>query len=344
MREEIPHVLEFLRSLPYLARERRTYLFIIDGLGSNRLLLPKKEFIRKRFETVFPSSTPTFFYSFHSLLPPHRHGYLEWYMRFGNLREPVTIPPWETISGQKLEKLRKNDVFPFKSLSQIMRKKGLSVCYYTPYTDSVFTKAVSRGAKLRKIRFLSEVFPLEDVDFSFIYWHSADAILHQNFGRESFDAEISMLSFYTRLLWKKIPKKSRLIVISDHGQTEIKKTYTLPLIGDNYPVGGGRVAFYKGVALEDVERAFRRRRIPARIYSIFEIFGTKKINKRCIENFGETVALAERGIGFRYPFEELFEKYKLRKARPRAHRVKLLGHHGGVTKEEKIVNAWFAEK
>lgn len=119
-------------------------------------------------------------------------------MRFKDLKEPITIPPWETVSGKKLElgrDVKGEDIFPFKSLSEILWKKGLTSCYYTPYSDSAFTKVTSRRSKVVKITYLSQVFPLYAADFTFIYWLSIDSILHEEFKSEAFYAEIRALEF-----------------------------------------------------------------------------------------------------------------------------------------------------
>ena len=336
MMREIPYILNFLGLLPSLVEEKRTFLLIIDGLGKNNVKIPsKKKFVEKTFRTVFPSSTPTFFYSFHSLLPPAQHGYLEWYMRFKGLKEPVTIPPWKTVSGRELElgkEISKKDVFPFKSLSEILDRKGLSVCYYTPYSDGVFTRATSKGAKIRRIEYFSEVFPLEECDFSFIYWPSIDTILHKYFKKDSFRAEIRIINLYIDILWRKLPKNSRLIIASDHGLTCIKKEYLLPSIKGEYPVGGGRIAFYKNVEIEEVKEVIQRKKIPAEVNTLRDVFGNKRISRRCYENFGEIIVIAKENTGFRYPFEKSSDTHKF------------LGHHGGLTKEEMFVKVWIGEK
>ena len=330
--ENAKNIMELIGQIPEISSERRTIMFLIDGLGINSLSVPR-QFKRQIYTTVFPSSTATFLYSFHSLLLPKRHGFLEWYMRFKNLNEPVAIPPWETVSGKKLElgkDLKREDVFPFRSLSEILWKKGLSSCYYTPYGDSTFTKVTSRKSKVIKIRYLSQIFPLYDVNFIFIYWPSIDSILHEEFKSEAFYAEIKTLEFFIRILWRKIPRDSNFFIFSDHGLTEKKRNYLLPTIEGTYPVGGSRVAFYKNIDKDTVEEKFKKRKIPAQIFELNELDEFKGvINKRCYENFGNVVAIAEDGVGFKYPFE---------KEKP------FIGGHGGKSREEIYVNVWMASK
>jgi len=326
------NIMEFIKRIPEISSERRTIIFLIDGLGLNTLSVPS-QFRRQIYTTVFPSSTATFFYSFHSLLPPKSHGFLEWYMRFKDLKEPIAIPPWETVSGKQLElgkDIKREDIFPFRSLSEILWRTGLSSCYYTPYADSAFTKVTGRKSKLVKIRYLSQVFPLLDADFIFIYWPSIDSILHEEFKSEAFYAEMEALEFFIKILWRKIPRKSNFFIISDHGLIEKKRNYLLPTINEVYPVGGSRVAFYKGLSKDIVEKEFRKRRIPTQIYELNELDEFKgKVNERCYENFGNIIAIAKGNAGFKYPFE---------KGKP------FKGGHGGKSKEEIYVNMWMGRK
>ncbi len=326
-------VLKFLNSFFEILEEKRIILFIVDGLGIEKLKL--KKFKKNVYKTVFPSSTPTFFYSFHSLLPPKDHGFLEWYMRFKNTI--VTIPQWKTIDGKFLElekDVKKKEIFPFKSLSEILHKKGFTSVYYTPYSDSIFTKLTSRKSEVVKIDFLSQVFPLREADFTFIYWPSIDTILHERFKDEAFSVEKKMINFFIEILKKKLPSHSVLFVLGDHGLTKCEKRFLLPSIETVYPVGGGRVAFYKGLEKTIVEKVIKKRKIPATVLELNEIEDFQgKINKRCYENFGEAVVITKRSFGFKYPFEVQKGKRKWD-----------VGSHGGLTKEENQINIWVYEK
>lgn len=101
---------------------------------------------------MFPSSTPTFTYTFHSMLPPAQHGFLEWYTGFkGTI---VAVPLWvDVLRGRELKLGRdvsEENVLPFKPLPEVLTDKGFSVTYYTPFADSASTKAVTRGAEVRE--------------------------------------------------------------------------------------------------------------------------------------------------------------------------------------------------
>jgi len=154
----------------------------------------------------------------------------------------VAIPPWkDVLNSRKLElgkDVSRNDVFPFKSLSEILSEKGFSVLYYSPFAKSTFTKAVSVGAIVKGIKYLSQVFPLEEADFTFIYWPSIDGILHERYRDEAFYIELEVIKMFIQLLIRKMHRETRLYILSDHGLTICRHRHMLPNISSNLPVGG----------------------------------------------------------------------------------------------------------
>ncbi len=320
-------IFDFIKRIPEVLEESRVIVFLVDGLGSFDLRVTGFE--KKTYRTVFPTSTPTFLYTFHSLLRPEEHGFLEWYMRFRNTI--VAVPPWEdVVKGRELELGRdvdRGEVFPFKSVSEVLSGKGFRVLYYTPFAKSTFTKATSVGAEVREIKYLSQVFPLGEADFTLIYWPSIDSILHERYVDEAFQAEAEFLELFIRQLSRKIPRGTTLYVLTDHGLTLCRNRYELPTVGPEPPVGGERVAFYKGVSADEVREELSTKGIPAKVLRIEEIPQFKgRLNTRCIVNYGDVVAIAEEHACFRYPFEREC--------------MRGLGAHGGLSREEILINLW----
>ena len=311
--------MDLIRDIPKILEENKLILFVIDGLGKAELNIPLRSQI---YRTVFPSSTSTFFYSLASLLEPEEHGFLEWNMRFRDTI--VTVPPWITIDGKELTpgEVSRREVFPFKSLSEILWEKGFSSTIFSPFATSVFTRYSAKKSRRIEISFLSQIFPLPDSDFIFIYWPSIDSILHEKGKGECYNAELQLLSTFINLLWKRIQKGTKLIILGDHGLTEVSRRYTLPVIG-SIPVGGSRVAFYRGVKKEEVEEELK---IPAKVFHIKEIM--KNPVRRCYKNFGEIIVVAKGGAYFRYPWEN--ERSKMA--------------HGGLSREEMEIRVWIGEK
>ncbi len=321
------HILDFIKGLPTKLEEGKVVALLIDGLGTLGLNLPG--FSVETYETVFPSSTPTFMYTFHSMIPPAQHGFLEWYMRFkGTI---VAVPPWVDVLRDRELRLGKDvseeDIFPFKPLPEVLADKGFSVTYYTPFADSAFTKAVTRGAEVREIKYLSQVFPLSDADATFIYWPSIDSILHERYVDEALRAEVEFMELFVKQLVRKIPRKTTLYVLADHGLTLCRRRHVLPVIGSEPPVGGERVAFYRGVGVDEVKEGLSAKGISAEVLKMEEVPHFKgELSPRCISNYGDVVVIAEEHECFKYPFE--------------GGREKGLGAHGGLSREEIFINVW----
>ncbi len=328
--ENLPHILDFIRKIPEIVEEKPTYMIVFDGLGTFDLDILELGFKKQVYRTIFPSSTTSFFYSFHSMLPPQKHGFLEWYMRFGEDNKIMTVPPWKLVfpKENKNIKLNKRTVFPFKSLTDVLAKKGMHVCHYSPYADTLFTKAVARKSERIKIRYLSEIFPLKECDFAFIYWDSFDSLRHSSNAIESWKVEKEMLSFYVRLFLERVPKGSRVVVMTDHGLVKVEKHYTLPKINNYVPVGGGRAAFYKNTTVEEVKKELGKRKIPARVAELEDVY-KNRISRRCYKNYGNVVVIAEKNHALRYPFSKKKTFHAC--------------HHGGTSKEEMLINVYTTE-
>ncbi len=344
--ENEKNVLEVLWKILQVLEEKRVFLLLIDGLGINKPNFPKKLKCRK-FTTVFPSSTPTFFYSFHSGRYPKNHGYLEWYMRFKD--EIVTIPPWKRVSGEDLildVDVKPKDIFPFKPFFQKIKNKGKEVLHATPYADTYFTLFSMQGCEIMEISSLSEIFPIpENKDIIYVYWPNLDMILHQHYKGICYEMEMSFIETFVEFLIKKLPKDMELIITSDHGLTKTTKIFELPIVDGVLPVGGARVAFYRDVDEEKVKKQFKKENINAEVKTIYEVPEYKgKISKRCVENFGNVLAIAKGNVSFKYPYRKLMLEI-LGLSEDEALHSALeseadIGVHGGLSKEEKYVNLW----
>ncbi len=322
-------IIDFLGNMLEEVGAWRIVLVVIDGLGTLELNLPRFE--KSVYETVFPSTTTAFIYTMHSLLPPEKHCFLEWYMRFRG--RVIAVPPWmDVATGRTLElgvDVSRGDVFPFKSLSEKLSEEGFSVAYYTPFPESTLTRAVSSGARVYGFNFLSQALPDWSADFIVVYWHAIDSMRHECFLNESVLLELEMISLYLRKLAEKMPRGTKLYVATDHGLVECRETIMLPEVNSTYPVGGGRVAFYKNSSKNEVYEKLVENNVNAEVLSINEVYGGS-VCKYCIDRYGETIVIAGDNVCFKYPFEPREKKKK--------------AAHGGATPGEKLVNTWCYEK
>ena len=327
------HIIDVIRGFVGEVGSKHVVVVLLDGLGTLELELPG--FDKFVCRTVFPSSTPVFMYTLHSLLPPEKHGFLEWYMRFRN--RIISVPPWHDLSTDRDlvlgRDVSRSDVFPFKSLSEHLVERGFRVTYYNPFPESTMTRAVSGGAVVRGINFLSQALPIESSDLTMIYWHSIDVLRHERFLDDAVRVETETISLFIRRLAEKIPGGTKLYVITDHGLTRCVDIVELPEINNKPPVGGGRVAFYKNTSKSEVEEKLAEKNIRARVYRLNEVF-QGEANPKCYERYGEVIVIAEDNICFKYPFEKKKKEDK----------KKMKAAHGGLSRDEILVNVWVYER
>lgn len=134
------------------------------------------------------------------------------------------------------------------------------------------------------------------------------------------------MELFIKQLTRKIPKGTTLYVLADHGLTSCRHRHELPTIGSEPPVGGERVAFYKGVSTDEVKEELSAKGVPAKVLRIEGIPQFKDdLSPRCIDNYGDVVVIADEHECFKYPFEKNKEG---------------LGAHGGLSREEILINVW----
>ncbi len=303
-----PYILEWReRLLENVKSGRRSVVLFFDGLGN--ALSGWRLGSVERYRTVFPSSTPTFFYSFYSGLDPGQHCFLEWFMKWKE--EIIAVPPWVTSDGKALSELTKKDVFPFKTIPKLL--KGLNVAGLTPFADSPFTKYSLAGASIFKIGALADLlaFDYSKWDFVIVYWPSPDRELHKYWKSKPTRFILSEIKRLVREFLRLVPMGTDVYILGDHGQTYANKDISLS--GKLVPTGGGRIAFF------GEEPEFSNACV-CDIKTFEPLMGS--IRRLAIKRYGRHIALADKEYRFQYLW------YKTRD----------IGHHGGLTDEEILVD------
>ncbi len=169
------------RRIPEMLEESKIIILMVDGLGSIDLRIPRA---RKRvYQTVFPTSTPTFLYTFHSLLRPEEHGFLEWYMRFRG--STVAIPPWEdAVNSRELilgKDVSKDEVSPLRLFQRFLSRK-VSQCYTIRHLlDLPSLRLLVKELKLERLSIYPK-YSLWEKPISYLSnWPSVDSIRHERY-------------------------------------------------------------------------------------------------------------------------------------------------------------------
>ncbi len=289
------HIINELRNIINNAWNKKTLIILVEGLGGYPLIIPAKT---KRSMSLFPSSSTVFLYSLHTNKLPHEHNVWGRYIRDGDSIKDV-------MEQSQLSK----DYF------QELSDQGLNVLYFGTKNSLNREEPV-----FRELKSLSQLYELPDLDLVFVHWDLIDWIGHRyGVGSQAYQQEIETLELTLKRLRKTL-QDFDIYVVSDHGMAPSQEKIFLPEINGNVPVGGGRIAFYQ-VPYEEITKSLSHPGLlvlePEELSLILGMEPTKEMK----ESYGETVVVAKKGYGFRFPYYD----------------NRFLYDHGGLSKEERKI-------
>jgi predicted AlkP superfamily pyrophosphatase or phosphodiesterase len=343
---------------------QKVVLFILDGLGYNRLLAHMEKFegflsklaergVLKPLSSTFPATTSTSLTSIFSGLAPSEHhiiGYRMFSKQCGlvfdtlNMR-PVygygsrfdfadefagTVEPW-------MSELKEQDVEAFVVTKGSIIGSGLSRLVHR---DQEVVPYVLQSDMLEQCRRTLE---REGRTFLMAYYGGIDTLEHR-YGPYSGETTSEIRSVecnierFVRTLLEETQKDTLIVLTADHGVSPTSKFYYLkdiPEINEKLmlpPVGDSRAAFLfsKPEQTGDFVDVFRKN------VEGFELFSSKELiekgafgrssNSQFLQSIvGDFAAISSGQNGLDYPY---FEEDRIRPQR---------GSHGGMTAEEMIV-------
>ena len=326
--KKYPYALEIPRQIAdgSLLDTDKLVVLVFDALGRTNLNLPFLK--RETYRTVFPSLTPAFFYSFHSLLDPGQHGYIGMRMWYEKVNDVVAVPPWVTTHGVDLnDKLTKRDVFPWEPLFTKLTKRGYSTTYFIEWPEQAFARSVGKDSIRLKHKYLADLARVNEVDTDVVYVYNylMDALKHKYLGGSEVTMGAKLIETLVRQVWKGLDKGTRLIIMSDHGQTKINKLIGAPDIGNMPPTGGGNIVYLRNPD-EDKMNAMTRKYKDISVHSIDELKDVYdgRLSPKIEKRYGDTILLSHNGLSFSFSDP---------------HKPKL-GTHGGVSPDEMLVYVW----
>ncbi len=330
--DKFPYILDIPRQIAggSLITDKLVIL-AFDALGTDKLNLPFLQ--RQVYRTVFPSSTPVFFYSFHSLLEPGEHGIMEMLTWIPKFKSIFALPQWEPVTNLKIKgRVSEKDVFPWDPLFTKLKKKGYTSTYLIEWPDGDFPKAVGKDAERIRHVYLADLarVPEVETDVVYVYNHLMDDIKHKFLGLDPVRLGDTLVEQAVKFIWKKLEPGTRLIVLSDHGQTNVRDYIEIPGIGEIPPTGGGSVAFLKDPDDKEMDRWCSKNKDKFSVHPIDElrdVYG--RLSSRVLDMYGDTVILGNPGVKFAFPYKPGKRK---------------MGVHGGVTPEEMLVSVWTGVK
>ena len=329
-------------------------LVVIDGLGADSLRkLPQGSFLRKYYyrtlTTVFPSTTTAAITTFLTGVSPQEHGFVAWYMKlkeFGG--EVVIILPYITKEGKPLShsvslKMPRSLFEQVPVPTYLILKRRY---YESRYNHLLGGKAHFLGYRAAKLAEFAQATQKAILSpgrkYIYTYWSRFDDLSHW-YGKESREARQHLWELdgaLERLAGKLLGTNTLLLITADHGQISTTKEKTIIL--EQHPqflncltaslCGEARAAMFY------VHPEKRKQ---------FEQYVQKKWGNYC--QLSTSSELLQQGyFGLHQPHPSLkdrigdyilipqsnyiFKEHTISKKHPF-----LVGHHGGLSREEMEV-------
>jgi len=326
--------------------------------------------------TVFPSTTAAALTSLSTGLTPQEHGLPEWFVYVRELDmiiatlpfSPLGDPGRDTLSGVADPKI----LFSGEPFYKRLKREGIKSFSFVnrSIAGSAYSRASLRGSETHPYVSSSDLTAMvrrqvegaTSPSFFFVYWSYVDTIEHR-FGPNTDESSIeaSTISYVIQKglverLDPRVARKTLLIVTADHGQINVSPEETLYLnrfrtLVRNFersgsgnpilPAGSPRDVF---LHVRDVGgmRAYLREKLRGRATTLateeaveMGLFGLNRPTRRFRDRVGDLIILPHGRETIWYDHAKDLRRMKQYRARPG--RFDLLGHHGGLSKDEMMI-------
>lgn len=201
---------------------------LIDGMGANLIerKLEEDSFLKtnlfKKVSTVFPSSTTAATTSILNGKAPNQNAYLGWSQYFSDVDDEVVI----FLNQGKYSKRQYEADFASKRIFNTTIIDRLNMAnyqtkqLYPSYKEEACDDFDEMCKKLINYQ--------NDYDFIYAYWDEYDDTMHK-LGPNDLICDVMLKEFDQKLkaLSEKLNDDTMLIVLADHGQIKIDKSYNL---------------------------------------------------------------------------------------------------------------------
>ncbi|MEM3370893.1 MAG: alkaline phosphatase family protein [Candidatus Woesearchaeota archaeon] len=341
-----------LRLLPSskLAR-KKIILMIIDGLGFE-YLRRKESFlnshIKGKITSVFPSTTAAAITTFMTGLAPQQHAVPGWFTFIKEAGEVAIVFPFTTRTS-KIPLQKKGLTFSqVIDVDSISRRIRFPVIYISKseLARSGYTRRMQFSKRIGVSNFREFISKIRKQSNTKVrkliiaYWPDFDAVCHKH-GVESKNASqvFQQIASGIKNLTAKLPKDCVLIITSDHGLIDAEKTILLdehprlkeclklPLCGETrvvycyvHPSKKSEFERYVKSRMQRYCQLYTSRDILSRHF-----FGPFKPNPKLKSRIGDYILIMKG----RYAMRDILNEEEKR--------TKLIGNHGGVSKEEMYI-------
>lgn len=360
-----------------ISGSEKIILLLIDGFGYLQWskYFKQNEFLKIFTEkgnvfpitSVFPSTTVAALTTISTGLTPQEHGLPEWHVYFREIGMIITTLPFTPFGKMEQDKLLKMGISPKilfngKTVYQELKENKIKSFAFIneKFSNSSYTKLTHKGSQIVPftdlpdlvVRLREMVEKTKGPGYFYVYFDQIDHTAHE-YGphTEEYEAELSLLSFaFKKQFLEKISEKSKknvkMIVTADHGQINIspnKTVYLNRFLTKKYFSSGknGKPILPTG-SPRDLFMHIKKDKT-----NEVKDFVSEKLNK--IAKIEESKVLIKKGLfGINKPKKQFYDRigdllvlpYKnntIWYEHMKGDKIRLLGHHGGLSKEEMIV-------
>jgi predicted AlkP superfamily pyrophosphatase or phosphodiesterase len=355
----------------------KVVVFLIDGLGYNQWLKYSKEYwlfdvlnqkgLVSPITTVFPSTTAATLTTINSGLTPQEHALPEWVVYFKEINMIINTLPFTQLDKKGQDRLLEMGINPKilysgSTIYQTLKKEGVESFAFIneSYAYSCYSKLVHKGSTILPfinssdlvVRLRKALEKEKGPDYFYVYVGDLDSIEHK-YGphTEEYRAELSLLSFLLKkeLLEKidrKVAKEILFIITADHGQKNVSPKETVYLNKYKKLVNAFQRGKKKPILPTGSPRDVFLHIKPDKLENIFNLLSHKLKEKAKVMKTQEAIEKGLFGLG--KPKKEFIERagnllilpyknntiwYEYSKGK----KFDLLGHHGGLSKDEMLV-------
>lgn len=318
--------------------------------------------------TVFPSTTANAITTINTGLTPQEHGLPEWYVYFREIDMIVNTVNFKPLGSKRQDELLEMGVNPKilydgNTIYQTLRKEDVKTFTFINESNAytAYSKLIFKGSTIKPainnsdliIRLRKHLEKEKGPAYYYVYLGSLDSIEHE-YGphTQEYYSELSSISFLLEkeLMEKtneKTAKESLLIVTADHGQLNVNPRETIylnrysKLIQKIQKSIDGKAILPTG-SPRDVFLHIK----PEKVQEVRGFLSQKLGEKAEVIEIEEAI---ERGLfGIGKPKDEFFNRignllilphknHTIWYEHPKGRKFDLLGHHGGLSREEMLV-------
>lgn len=322
-------------------------LLLYDGLGSSILdkFLPSNSFLQKNkvcnISSVFPATTVAATTSVLTGMEPSEHGWLGWDMFFKDDNETVSVY-MNTIKDTDIpakHNVKERPEMKYKTIIDKINEETNSNAYIVWPFDLRNPCNTLEEIDER----ISSLCNMSNRKFIYAYYDNPDKLLHQKgFNSIEVKNEIIKINDMTEKLYEKLPTKTLIIVIADHGHIECEYK-TLSENKKLFELLERTIALEPRACSiklkEKVDKDYFREIFlqsygdDFKLYSKeevikYQLFGEKIEKDIVIDNIGDFIAVATGNVCLRYDEKGMIFKT----------------YHAGITRDEMEIPLIVLEK